>query len=43
MQDRISVDFALAVGQTSTTIAVEAQAEILDRETSSLGQVVEES
>lgn len=42
VQDRLSVDFELPIGEASTTISVEADAQHLDSETSSLGQVVEE-
>jgi hypothetical protein len=42
VQDRLSVDFDLPVGEASTTVSVEADAQHLESETSSLGQVVEE-
>lgn len=42
VQDRLSLDFELPVGEASTTISVEAEAQHLDSETSSLGQVVGE-
>lgn len=42
VQDRIPVDFELPIGQASTVVAVEAQAPVLQTETSSLGQVVED-
>ncbi len=43
VQDRIPVDFDLPVGQASSTVSVESQAPVLQTETSSLGQVVEDS
>src|SRR5271169_2902471 len=42
VQDRLSLDFELPVGEASTTISVEAEVPHLDSETSSLGQVVGE-
>lgn len=42
VQDRLSLDFELPVGEASTTISVEAEAQRLDSETSSLGQVVDQ-
>jgi len=42
VQDRLSVDFELPVGEASTSISVEADAQHLESETSSLGQVVDQ-
>jgi hypothetical protein len=42
VQDRLAVDFELPVGEASTSISVEAEAQHLDNETSSLGQVVDQ-
>ena len=42
VQDRLAVDFQMTVGQTSTEISVESQAPVLDSETSSIGQVVDQ-
>lgn len=42
LQDRVTVDFTLPVGQSSNSISVESSATALQTETSSLGQVVEE-
>jgi hypothetical protein len=41
VQQFATVSFALKVGQTSETVEVKSQAQLLDAETSSLGQVVE--
>jgi hypothetical protein len=40
VQDRLAVDFDLKIGQSTTSVSVEAQALSLQTETSSLGQVV---
>ncbi len=42
VQDRINVSFALALGATTAEVTVTAAAPLLESETSSLGQVVEE-
>ncbi len=41
VQDRLSVDFELPVGEASTSVSVEADAQQLESQTSSLGQVVD--
>lgn len=42
LQDRVTVDFELPLGQTSNSVSVESSVTALETETSSLGQVVEE-
>jgi hypothetical protein len=42
VQDRLNIDFTLAVGQTSTVVNVEGGAPILQTEDSSMGHVVED-
>jgi hypothetical protein len=42
LQDRIELNFTLAVGATSSEVTVEAAAPLLESETSSLGQVMEQ-
>jgi len=42
LQDRLEVNFSLAIGATSTEVTVAAQAPLLESETSSLGQVIQE-
>jgi len=42
VQDRLELNFTLALGATSSEITVEAAAALLETETSSLGQVVQE-
>jgi hypothetical protein len=42
VQDRVEVNFALTIGSTSSEVTVEAAAPLLESETSSLGQVVEQ-
>jgi hypothetical protein len=42
VQDRLEINFTLAVGATSTAVTVTAPPPVLESETSSLGQVVEE-
>ena len=42
VQDRLSIDFELPIGEASTTISVEADAQRLDSQSSSLGQVVDQ-
>jgi len=42
VQDRLEVNFELAVGDTATAISVESKAQTLETESSSLGHVVEE-
>ena len=42
VQDRLEVNFSLAVGGTSTEVTVAAAAPLLESETSSLGQVIQE-
>ncbi len=42
VQDRISVDFQLPLGESSTSIAVEDKLPALETESSSLGEVVEQ-
>ena len=41
LQDRLEVNFSLAIGATSTEVTVAAQAPLLESETSSLGQVIQ--
>lgn len=43
VQDRLSVDFTLNVGQSTSAVSVESQVSSLQTETSSVGQVVEEN
>ncbi len=43
VQDRLSVNFTLSIGQSKTAVSVESQVSALETETSSVGQVVEES
>ena len=43
VQDRINLSFALALGATSAEVTVSAAPPLLESETSSLGQVVEET
>jgi hypothetical protein len=42
LQDRLAINFDLQLGQTSTSIQVEAAAPALETQTSSLGQVIED-
>ena len=42
LQDRLAVNFDLAVGQTATSIEVQSTTPPLETETSSLGQVIED-
>ena len=42
VQDRLEVNFGLTLGATSSEVTVEATAALLESETSSLGQVVQE-
>ncbi len=42
VQDHLQIDFQMIVGQTSTEISVESQAPVLESETSSIGQVVDQ-
>jgi hypothetical protein len=42
LQDRLAINFDLQLGQTSTSIQVQATAPPLETETSSLGQVIED-
>jgi hypothetical protein len=42
LQDRLAVNFDLAVGQASTSVEVQSSAPALETQTSSLGQVVED-
>src|SRR5262245_21043499 len=41
VQDRVEVNFQLPVGSTSTEVTVSATAPLLEAETSSLGQVIQ--
>ena len=41
VQDRLEINFNLALGSTTTEVTVTGQAQLLESETSSLGQVVE--
>src|SRR5581483_4260678 len=42
VQDRLEINFSLAVGGTSTELTVTAAATLLESETSSMGQVIQE-
>jgi hypothetical protein len=42
LQDRLPINFDLAVGQTATSVEVQSTAPALETETSSLGQVIED-
>jgi hypothetical protein len=42
VQDRLEINFSLAIGGTSTEVTVAAAAPLLESETSSLGQVIQE-
>ncbi len=43
VQDRLSINFTLNLGQSKTSVSVESKVSALETETSSVGQVVEES
>ena len=43
VQDRLSINFTLTIGQSKTAVSVESKISPLETETSSVGQVVEES
>ena len=42
LQDRLAINFDLAIGQTNSSIEVQSTAAALETETSSLGQVIED-
>jgi hypothetical protein len=43
LQDRLAVNFDLAVGQTATQIVVQSEGTALETETTSIGQVIEQT